>query len=632
MDSRQNLGWRFPPTGGGVEQDFNHPGQETFKAGGPWKNVIREVVQNSLDAADSSTKPVRINIREFNVSTSEIGADHLLPHIRETLKVAKEQKNDSAIKAYNNAASLLSQREIKILAITDTNTTGLRPKNLEALVYREGRTEKTGNSGGSFGIGKFAPYLVSDINTVCYVTSYSNPDKTDMFIGKAILAAHKDPEGEEMLQHVGYFGSTETPRTKKTTPIKGSNIYNKFRLTKPGTSILIAGFNPNTRSWALRATESVVENFFASIHVGKLSVTVCDNILDVDSLDRIMMSFSNTKEERCYYEAIRNPDGERSIEGEFGKFIMKYMINRDHLPSRVVYINRKGMIITDAKQSGTNPLSVSFGPYTKYVAVIQAANDETDKKIREMEPPSHKSIRTDQITSAEKREKYEKQLAEIKDGIKSVLDEVLGEGLRGGVLEADEVIDFFPIDIGGGQKIDSGNRRRIKTVARPLPTEIGVSIERVGAGEGRTKGANGGTGIGIEAPSKSTTTRGGAGEGKASTGKAYLVRRNSVRMNERLRISFDNTADTDVMIGIRLAGEERRNNKITKITDAHILAPVRREETPHDGWVTIHPCKERITIEVGIPTGSEYSGFELVEKHVAEQSAEPRNTQEKGGI
>ena len=41
--------WNFPPTGGGVSQGFNDSGEEFFRAN-VMAHVVREIIQNSLDA------------------------------------------------------------------------------------------------------------------------------------------------------------------------------------------------------------------------------------------------------------------------------------------------------------------------------------------------------------------------------------------------------------------------------------------------------------------------------------------------------------------------------------------------------------------------------------------------------
>lgn len=64
---------RFPPLAGGVIQGLNDAGVETFKGNDP-HFVVRECAQNSLDAAASHEKPVRM---EITVHTLPVSAGHL---------------------------------------------------------------------------------------------------------------------------------------------------------------------------------------------------------------------------------------------------------------------------------------------------------------------------------------------------------------------------------------------------------------------------------------------------------------------------------------------------------------------------------------------------------------------------
>ena len=64
--------WHFAPQEGGREDGPNDAMMQNFKAS-PYKALVREAVQNSLDAVLDSTKPVRVeftfanlNARSFN--------------------------------------------------------------------------------------------------------------------------------------------------------------------------------------------------------------------------------------------------------------------------------------------------------------------------------------------------------------------------------------------------------------------------------------------------------------------------------------------------------------------------------------------------------------------------------------
>ncbi len=63
-----SLKWFFPPTHGGVAQGFNDSGKEYFTAD-VLEHVVREIIQNSLDAKDHrhDGKPVIIDMSEMEL-------------------------------------------------------------------------------------------------------------------------------------------------------------------------------------------------------------------------------------------------------------------------------------------------------------------------------------------------------------------------------------------------------------------------------------------------------------------------------------------------------------------------------------------------------------------------------------
>ena len=163
--------WHFPSTDGGDDDGINDAGVEQFN-GNKERTIARECIQNSLDARVDYTQPVKVVFEGYYVDNFTIpGYDELTKKI----KKAKEYSygDEKAERFYNEAISCLEKQKIYILKISDYNTTGLTGGDTKEdaggwyhLVRSNGSSYKTIDGGGSFGIGKSAPFVASLLRTV----------------------------------------------------------------------------------------------------------------------------------------------------------------------------------------------------------------------------------------------------------------------------------------------------------------------------------------------------------------------------------------------------------------------------------------------------------------------------------
>ena len=79
------IGWRFPPTNGGLADGFNDSGIAHF-SGNPVASLARETIQNSLDAKAGS-RPVEMSFEIQEVGRSEaLGRGELTAAIEACLR------------------------------------------------------------------------------------------------------------------------------------------------------------------------------------------------------------------------------------------------------------------------------------------------------------------------------------------------------------------------------------------------------------------------------------------------------------------------------------------------------------------------------------------------------------------
>ena len=263
--------WIFPPRNGGI--DYAADPSSAHFGDAPMPKLVREVVQNSLDAKhDGYSTPVIVEFSESMASPKLIGGESLERHIAACFDRAAGEGWAGAMAAYKRALETIRQKTIRCLKASDSGTVGLDDVRWNALVAQEGVVSKLGNSpGGNYGIGKNAALNVSDLQTVFYTTRYvaGRKGRVEKMQGKATLMGHDAPDGSgEALQHIGFYAERDG------SPLEGRDIPQFFRLDETGTGVFVMGFNPRSTHWVHEMTQAVIENYFCAIADKKLIVKI----------------------------------------------------------------------------------------------------------------------------------------------------------------------------------------------------------------------------------------------------------------------------------------------------------------------------------------------------------------------
>ena len=615
------LKWTFPPTGGGVAHGFNDGAQEHFR-NNAWKNTIREIIQNSLDAVRDETNPVTVEISKILVPSSEVGAADLAGHMNAALERTREQGERNGEKFYAKALEILGQDAIETLAITDSNTTGLVGGRWDALVYNEGTTNKggIGAAGGNFGLGKNAPYLVSDLKAVCYSTRYLQRGRREEFIARCKLVAHEDPAGKSgELQHIGFATKEPIKAGRRVPPTRGKDIYRDFRLREAGSGIFIVGFDPLITNWKAVAEKSIAENFFAAVHDKKLKIRIGTTWITHETLDSIFEG-DRKNPSYHYYRIIRSPDTDAAdVEGDLGRLTVKFSIEEEYSPNRIAYVNRRGMLITDAGQRHANPFHTTLGRgWAKYAAVVRAADDRTDEKIREMEPPNHRTLEYERIIDPAKREKMRRELDAAKEQIAKIIGDALKHSIKDQEINVSELAGIMAIDDEAntgkdGQGAGLTTDLQTRQVTPSKPGRI-TNIEPGGDDDDDAKqtGEEGRPG----GDARPGTTPRPDGPNKPAT--ALLERARVLRVNGKMRVAFTPLSHTgNVRFMIRPAGEVNMRERPIPVTEASVLGGRASASIENEGnVVAVSPVgSERIKVDLDIDRSSapqEYTGYEIV--------------------
>lgn len=124
--------------------------------------------------------------------------------------------NQKTTRFFDKAIDVFNQDFIDVLRISDFNTTGLTGSDKDYnsawqnLVKSSGVSNKGGTSGGSFGIGKSAPFACSDLRTVFYSTIDNQGLKAFQGIARLVSFKKKKFIGDDpTTTGIGYYGVKE---------------------------------------------------------------------------------------------------------------------------------------------------------------------------------------------------------------------------------------------------------------------------------------------------------------------------------------------------------------------------------------------------------------------------------------
>lgn len=274
------IGWHHAVESGGSWDGFNDSGIYTFK-GKPIESLGREIAQNSRDEVLDPSKPVRIEFEYFDLQSRDIPD---IDELKDNFEICRTSTEDKRAKTFFEAAKLIIEKStIPVLKISDFNTNGIKGpcepnKPYHAFMKASGESVKSNAiSGGSFGIGKNAPYAVSELRTIFVSTAFraENGSIQEYVQAKSILMSHI--KNGEVRRGQGYWGVKD-----QCLPVENSKLIPGW-LKRPvspdtnvpelGTSIYVLGFSKPS-NWEERLTASIISNFFGAITNGQLEVEI----------------------------------------------------------------------------------------------------------------------------------------------------------------------------------------------------------------------------------------------------------------------------------------------------------------------------------------------------------------------
>jgi len=431
--------WYFPNNGGGLAAGFNDSGIDTFK-GQRLSALVREIVQNSLDASIDKDQPVTVNFSIISIDKKEAPeVSSLEEHLSLAKETAKKQDLDFAVDFYDAAIKMIKEDEkINFLCIHDSNTTGLTgpvtgPNGAWfALTKGAGLSQKTSTSSlGSFGHGSKAPFANSNVRSLFYLTKIKQDSGHKYrFQGKSILQSHAK-SATEMSQGTGFYGKLEGCLPLENDEIPKWAIRTREEFSKnTGTSIFVPHTIFNLGSYKSIAITAIA-NFFYAIKKGYLIVQVGDfetltseNIEEKyhyykNELDKTFDEVDNEYISECFkaIETIVNctDKGEQQI-SKFGRIDWYIRMGEDVDTRSVAIARENGMLITRSAPSLQRFQNLK--PFDFFVCVT----GEGSETLKNIENPEHNNFAFDRIDNLAKRRdakrKYEIFASSVRELLK----------------------------------------------------------------------------------------------------------------------------------------------------------------------------------------------------------------------
>lgn len=375
------------------ERGVNNAMAQHFKSQDMMATIVRESIQNSLDAVLDHDKPVVVNFDFLKIQDAKKYAPNLLK-IKDYLQGCMDYWKKKQVRdVYMPKVDYLQHfsGSLPVLRISDYNTIGMDYKEGDndctffAFLRAEGTSVKNNeNSGGSFGFGKTAYFMMSPINTI--LVSSMNKAKESVFEGAAMLCTNKT-YGKKCAD-VGYYDNNNgKPITNPYDIPKG------FRRTSPGTDVNILGVQC-VSSMFDDIAKAVLLNFWMTIYDEKLEVYIGETYkISKETLPVFIRKYFKEDFEgkgkyanpRPYFEAVVGAnEGKEDFAYYEDTELMKdttlklYLSRNRYTRDRILQMREPRMMV-----KAMSPHS------TRHYCGVFVCEGVGNKILKEMEPPSH---------------------------------------------------------------------------------------------------------------------------------------------------------------------------------------------------------------------------------------------------
>lgn len=246
--------------------------------------IVREVIQNSADAALGPATPVKVRFGLHEVLPSDV------QQFRARFSALRDHLHACSINAWE-----MDEKKPRVLVIEDFSTKGLTGDpgsldggNFHSFWRRHGKSGKTGRLGGRWGLGKLVYSTSSDIRCFFGLTVQAG-EVQPLLMGQAVLANH-ELGNRKYVAHGFWF--EQRNKAGMQMPVTDDDAIELFktqfgitRTTQSGLSLAIPFVSEKiTEDVIIRG---VVANYYFPILAGRLVVEVGSTVINAKSFGAV---------------------------------------------------------------------------------------------------------------------------------------------------------------------------------------------------------------------------------------------------------------------------------------------------------------------------------------------------------
>ena len=450
----------------GVERGATLLAQD-FKSN-PIYYLAREAIQNSIDAwtdkAKKAKHPVKVVFKLHEIPTAKVLCRDEIVDAFNRADVYWKTRHESFGKIWESARSSLKAPLVRFLEVSDYNTCGLEGDDRtvgnrwHSLVKSEGVPNPNAGAGGSYGIGKMAPFACSDARTVLYSTRTKSGHA---FQGVCRLATFE----KERVRRApdGFIGLDSGHSAEPYVAVrKEGDIPRLFLRSEIGTSVWCVGFI-REKEWVKEVVAATLDSFWLAIHLGNLEVQV----ISPGEPDVVI-----NKEELADVIKKAGADAKLALHS-----LMAYeTTNKDHkvistakeafhttLGPVKLYLSfgGKDMCSNQCYQVRNNYMRIRSNKWrcpVDYTAVVVCDDPDGSAFLRSMEPPSHEDWVPELLGPVEKK-RAKKVLNDLEAWLRKTINAVAAAG------SGDEIIEELTFD---GENSDGSQGSDLQVLSEPV--------------------------------------------------------------------------------------------------------------------------------------------------------------------